>query len=63
MVLFALGLIVGLLLNPAKQKAFKILHEYQKEIENKGETKFFEPITEKEKWENAKSVDDLLDNS
>lgn len=58
MILFVLGVIVGLLLNPAKTKVIEKLEKY-KEIP-KGETKFFESMTDKEKWNKAKNINDLL---
>lgn len=60
-VIFLLGLIVGILVRDIKLKTLEKIENFKKTQENKGETKFFEPVTDKEKWDNAQTVDDLLD--
>lgn len=59
---FLLGVLIGLLLNPTKTKVINIIQEYKKEHESKSETQFFESITYKEKFQKAKSIDNLLNN-
>ena len=58
MILLALGIIIGLLLNPIKIKVIEKTEEY-KEVP-KGKTQFFESITPQEKFKQAKNITDLL---
>lgn len=62
MIYFILGAIIGLLINPAKEKIIRILHEYKEREENKETAEFYEPLSQKEKFEQAKNVNQLLDN-
>ena len=63
MIHLSLGIIIGILLNPSKEKIIKIIHEYKEREENKGESKFFEPKDFNEKFKEAQSIEDLLDNN
>lgn len=60
MILFSLGLIVGILVRDIKIKSIETFEQYKKNQENKGKAEFFESVTPKEKFDNAITVDDLL---
>lgn len=57
-ILFILGLILGLLINPIKVIVKEVIEE-QKSIP-KGKTTFIEPIGDKERFDKAEVIDDLL---
>jgi hypothetical protein len=53
-----IGIVIGLLLNPTKVKIIEKVEEYKETP--KGKTQFFESITPKEKFKQAKNITDLL---
>lgn len=55
-----LGVIIGLLLNPAKQQVVKIV-KHIKAPYKPGHVQFLEPKTAQEKFKEAKDIGDLLD--
>ena len=58
MILFALGIIIGLLLNPIKTKIVEQIDDFREVPQ--GKTQFLESITPKEKWDKAKNINDIL---
>ena len=65
MVLFALGIIIGLLINPTK--AYLFVSKTDKDDKKlaktpKGKTSFFSPIDFKETFNNAHNISELVDN-
>ena len=58
MILLALGIIIGLLANPAKIKIIQVMDDFKEQP--KGKTQFFESITPQEKFKSAKNITDLL---
>lgn len=59
MELLALGVIIGILVNPAKQKIVQIIEAERSKV-RPGETQFIEPVSYKERFEKSKTIDDLL---
>ncbi len=55
----ALGIIIGLLLNPAKTKIVEKVVEHWFDNPT-GKTQFLESVTPQEKFKAAKNIDDLL---
>jgi uncharacterized protein Yka (UPF0111/DUF47 family) len=60
MINFFLGLIVGILIRDIKIETINKIDNFKKKQENKGSSKFFEPISQKEMFESANSLEDLL---
>ena len=58
--IFILGVITGLLLRDIKCGCEKGLEKIEKTIRSKEKAQFLEPITVKEKFEKAKTIDDIL---
>lgn len=62
MLYFILGLIVGILVNPIKRR---LIHYYEHSprspITGKEKTQFVEPVTFKEKFNNADNISELIE--
>lgn len=56
--IFLFGVVVGFLIH--KEKIIRVEHEVEGPPP-KGKAQFFEPITTKEKFKEAKIIDDLLE--
>lgn len=55
-----LGIIIGLLLNPAKQRIVeKVKEVYVEKFSEKAQ--FLNPVTDQEKFDNADDISDLLE--
>lgn len=61
MIYFLLGIIIGILVRDIKYKFITTVESIQEDLKPIEPTQFFEPVTLEEKWNKAKSVDDLLD--
>lgn len=61
MILFSLGLIIGLLIRDIKCHTLHAIEKYKKSQENKEDAQFFEPKSMKDKFNEATSFDDLLE--
>ncbi len=59
MVYFLLGIIIGILVREIKFYTIKGVNSLR-EVGNQEKTDFFEPISDKEKFNNAKSIDETL---
>ena len=59
---FILGLIVGILVRDIKFKTLETIDSVKKNIEDKGQAQFIEPVTPKEAFRGANTVDQLLEN-
>lgn len=60
LIIFACGIILGVLVRDIKTKVVEAKEQIQKSIADKGEVQFIEPISMQEKFKNAKSVDDII---
>lgn len=64
LVTFGVGIIIGLLVRDVKLKTAEKFENYKEWKKTNGiffgKAQFGEPISEKEKWENANNIDDLL---
>ncbi len=65
MIYFILGLIAGMLIRDIKCFAQRVLEEAQKNLETgktekAGKAEFYEPISEKEKFEKAKNISENI---
>lgn len=58
-----LGVIIGLLIRDIKFYTINKVDQIKKYLEeyHVTETKFFEPVSEEEKFKNAQSIDDLIE--
>lgn len=56
---FALGVIVGWLIRHTQQHP-EIVERVKEKLPTRGKVTFIEPISDKEKFENANNIDDLL---
>lgn len=61
-VIFALGLIIGILVRDIKYQTIETFKKVQETLENKPETQFIEPVTKEEAFKNSKTVDDIINN-
>lgn len=61
-VYFCLGLIIGILIRDIKYEVVNKTQELKKTFESKGETQFLDPVTTAEKFKEAKSIDDIIEN-
>lgn len=58
MIYFILGIIVGLLINPTKEKITKYMETINKD--DWGKSQFIEPISLEEKFKKSKNIDEML---
>jgi len=62
LIILVCGIILGILIRDIKFETIKIIEEIKKSNKNKEETKFFEPLSEKERFEKASNINELLNN-
>lgn len=55
------GIVIGLLLNPIKQKII-VEVENHKKTQEQGKAQFYEPMSDKEKFEKSGNLDELLES-
>lgn len=61
MELFFFGLIIGILTREIKTTSIETLEQVKEKVKKlPDKTSFYEPVTPKEQFEGAKSIDDLL---
>ena len=58
MIYFILGIIVGLLVNPSKEKVVNYIKV--KKSSEKGTTQFIDPISIEEKFKKSKNIDEFI---
>lgn len=54
------GIIIGFLLNELRHKKETIINKVKIEKDDVNISQFFEPISDKEKYESAQSISDLI---
>lgn len=60
--LYALiGIIIGILVRDIKFHSLKKVEKLKEYFEKEEHTEFFEPMSYKEKFKNAQSIDDLIE--
>ena len=60
MMYFLLGLIIGLLLNPTRQKLQLVDAEIEKLMDKETKSEFFEPMSDKDKFISASNIEQQI---